>query len=908
MTAPIVQPKTYMRPPDGGPVVPVPQDQIAQAVAEGAEVVGPEEFRTQELDREYGGLGGAAMATGAGLARGLSVGLSDPLAIGAARAFGGKSAGESTRKALGELKEAQPVLSAGSQLLGAVAPIAFSGGGAALAEGGAAAAEGGGLLARAANLVGAAPRAVAAAGRLAEGAATLGGERAMALGLGARIIQRSAPAAVGGATEGALWGAGDEISDAAIDNHELTAERLWAAAGKGALMGGATGGLLGAGGEILSTGARSALGTLKGESIADYAERKSGEAAFRAAGGTKKMAEGADAWAGGYHNVGRIARDELPGFVGKENFRQLTPEEIALGAGRGAAKRGEELGDLLRQVDEAAARPMPPEGASGLGGTRRSSVDYTVPRPSSWDQTHLYREGVPLSAEERAYGAAREGPAAKRIDPEFVSESAPGQRPMNDNMGSMPPPPPKYAFPRAADVVGDIESVQAKLTGHVGTESVQSKLESLIKSVKKVTGMVDETGELVPHAGDIGITFTQLRNIRADVDNAWAGNNMNPELIGFKKEFYKVRDILEKRLVDGADAVAQANGIDFRAPYEKAKMEYQAFKMLAKAAKSGSSKGGANQVFGLGDKIIGSSMGGWGAHIGGAVAGAPGAFIGGALGGLGGALLNKGIRERGNFFAADILHRVSQLAAIEKINADVDRKIAQGIRSFLIPGESKLGSDDHKRRGARDTDTLAAAKGVLSAQNPAILQDRIERAVGPLGDYAPGITRALGTKAAVSMAFLASKAPALRHDVTSLTPQFEKPRTSDAEIRKFAQYLEGTEDPLSMIRDMRRNRLTREKVEAVKATSPLFFSQVRQQVLDAAPRLKSKMSYEKRLQLSVLFGAPMDDTLEGGFILAMQGSKGPPPPPAKEGAKGGRHKNVKIDKTMFATPSEQIAT
>ena len=940
MSEPVASPPLLgvpIRGPDGEVALYHPHD-VAQALAAGGEVVAPIEYQQDRLEQKYGGLGGSVAATGLGAARGLSVGLSDPLAIGAARLIGGKEGADSARRTIGELQEAHPALSTAGELAGAIAPL--------LATDGGSAAESAGIFRKAANLLGAAPRAVAASGRLAEGIATMGGEKAMQLGLGARLIQRSVPAAIGGATEGALWGAGHEISDAAIDDHELTAEKLLAETGKGALFGGLTGGGLGAAGELLSGRTINALGSFKGESIADYLERKSGEAFFRGAGPTKKMVEAAERYApGGFAGVGAIGRDEIPALVGKPGAINLTQEETAIGAGRGAAREGQALGDLLSQVDEAALRPAAPEQVIGLNGI---AANENARPPLSW---------------EREIGVPRTRPANENMGPEWENVKIPGAPAANDNApghakfrktigawqrsasaSDLPandtgafvrgtqemnpiaqravsndngigvhglPPGPKVALPRAADIVADIQSVQDELAKHVGTEAVQSRLNALLNSVKKVTGMIDPaTGELVPHAGEIGITFTQLRNIRADIDNAWAGNSANPELMGFKKEFWRVRNKLEQRLEDGAAAVAEEHGINFAKPYAAAKQKYQAFKMIAKAADSGASRQGANQVFGLGDKIVGGNLGAWGAHIGSAVAGPPGAFVGGAIGGLGGAGLNKLVRERGNFFFSDVLHRLSQLASIQKINSDVDRKIAQGVRSFLIPGETIRNPKERSKRGVEtDEDILATAKSVLASQNPAAMQARLEQLTGPLGTSAPGITQSIATKAATTMAFLASKAPHMRANVASLTPQFEKPRTSEAEVKKFARYLDGAIHPLSLLNDMKRGNVSREKIEAVQATSPRLFDQIRSSVLDEAPKLKARLPYEKRLQLSVFFGAPLDDTLQPDFVRSVQDTKSMPPP-AKTGQEKrmGSRKPMKLDNTLFATPSEQIAT
>ena len=210
-------------------------------VTPGYEVLSPEALSKAYNEKEYGsGAGNMALAGGAGLARGATLGLSDP----AIAAVGGSGA----RRALKGLREANPNLSTGSEMVGAV--------GAALAtealSGGAATPELGALAARGALTP---MRAAAALGKLAEGAAPAGEGL---LAAGARMGAR-------GAAEGALYGAGNEVSRATLDDVPLTAERLLAGAWDGAKMGGAFGVGAGVVGKGLGKLGRRLLGKLEDE-------------------------------------------------------------------------------------------------------------------------------------------------------------------------------------------------------------------------------------------------------------------------------------------------------------------------------------------------------------------------------------------------------------------------------------------------------------------------------------------------------------------------------------------------------------------------------------------------------------------------------------------------------------------
>lgn len=218
---PIVDPGT-------GLIKQVHSTEATAALAQkGARLATPEEAAAAEREEKYGGLGGMAAAGGEGLARGLSAGLSDPLAVGAAKLFGGEKAAAATRGHLAAEKAVNPGIAIGSEVTGAVLPMFF------------------GDEAGIAGVLGSIPRGIDAAGELGSLAARkLVG--AGAEGILGKAAQKAVAGAARGIVEGGLWGAGQEVSDATLENRGLVAENVLAAAGHGALLAGVLGGALGA--------------------------------------------------------------------------------------------------------------------------------------------------------------------------------------------------------------------------------------------------------------------------------------------------------------------------------------------------------------------------------------------------------------------------------------------------------------------------------------------------------------------------------------------------------------------------------------------------------------------------------------------------------------------------------------
>lgn len=222
----------------------------AEAGHPGYQVLTPAELEAAHAQKQYGeGLGNVAKATAAGAARGLTLGASDAVLAGVG--------GEDTRKALKGLREANPVASTVGEVGGALAPLVLSGGGSGAAEGAGLAARAGEAGSAAVRTLGAGHRAIAGVGSLVERGAARGLEALGATGETAlgRIGAAGVKMAARGAAEGALYGGAQAASDSVLNGDDITAEKIVAGMGHGALFGGALGGALGLGGAALTEGA-----------------------------------------------------------------------------------------------------------------------------------------------------------------------------------------------------------------------------------------------------------------------------------------------------------------------------------------------------------------------------------------------------------------------------------------------------------------------------------------------------------------------------------------------------------------------------------------------------------------------------------------------------------------------------
>jgi hypothetical protein len=370
--------RVYAQNPNGDLVTVSAED----ATKPGYTVLSGDQVRREYNRKKYGkDAGDVALAGVAGAARGLTLGASDAILS--------EVGGDDTRRALQGLREANPIASGVGEVAGAVAPVLLSGGASAGASG-ASLAKGAGMgakaLAGASTVVktaGIAPRAAAAVGGLVErgvarGLQAAGYEGKTALGRAAAGALKTGAA---GATEGALYGGAQAANDAVLNGDAITAEKIVAGMGHGALFGGAVGGTLGAAGPLI-TSAATKLRPGK-ETLTEIAREQAGRSVmrgvdFRRAVGRStgeaaetKLAALEDDLLNYKFKTGELKGQNvlLPGRNTEELVGRVAAAETEAGAALGGMKKelsermaaageGPDTGEFLRRVQEQVIAPL----------------------------------------------------------------------------------------------------------------------------------------------------------------------------------------------------------------------------------------------------------------------------------------------------------------------------------------------------------------------------------------------------------------------------------------------------------------------------------------------------------------------------------------------------------------------
>jgi hypothetical protein len=549
----------------------------------------------------------------------------------------------------------------------------------------------------------------------------------------------------------------------------------------------------------------------------------SGEFAWRSAGGRKSLTEGANRYAGGYAEVGKIWRDEAPALVGKKRFREMTVADLAEAASAGKAAHGAEIESSLGVIDAAAKREgRLPKTLDVIGDIERV-------------------------ASELATGHAGTEPVVAKL----------------------------VAFADSAKRLSGVADLEARLSDALAQAEIAAARGDFKRAAKAGKAAQRLKSELADHR----TTYTALHSLRRDVDAVWAGNRANPELVGFKKPFHDVRVALEERLEGAASAAGDLVGRSVLAQYKHAKSRYQAYALLDKATASGLGKEGTNRFASLTDTIAAGA----GATVG-SVLGGP---VGAVVGNVAAFAANHTMRVRGDFMAADALGVASRDARLRRwLQADparpllyAEQAIARSARGLdgLAGALARLGTarqprasapsaalarlvasrDDGPRRGDRGEQFRRARERLESlAADPARLTAAAGDLASPFGASAPQIAAAYAERQVAALQYLMSTMPREppRAPFTPPTP-WAPPR---GELGAWERRVEVVLDPDAVIRHVQRGTLSAEHVDALRAVWPRRAEALVKRIVDDAMRPGAPaLSRAARAQLALLTGGGM---------------------------------------------------
>lgn len=255
----------------------------------------------------------------------------------------------------------------------------------------------------------------------------------------------------------------------------------------------------------------------------------------------------------------------------------------------------------------------------------------------------------------------------------------------------------------------------------------------------------------------------------------------------------------------------------------------------------------------------------------------------GALAALG---IKKGIQKyQEHLLVMHLTSRPGTAGGLVKAQAaqqKIESKINNAIKSFVkgakqstkesLPYSINIMEDF---RGKKDDDRMQNFKNTKKfiedlQDNPEKLQRNLETSLNDLNEIDPDLYVQAVSKSQNALTFLASKLPVDPIAVRKLNPMLSKWKPNDTELRKFERYLSAIDDPMSILDDMNRGILTPEGAEVLKSVYPRMYENIHGQILENVAQLQEELPYKKRLQLSIMFGTPVDPSLNPSTIARLQ--------------------------------------
>ena len=255
-------------------------------------------------------------------------------------------------------------------------------------------------------------------------------------------------------------------------------------------------------------------------------------------------------------------------------------------------------------------------------------------------------------------------------------------------------------------------------------------------------------------------------------------------------------------------------------------------------------------------------------------------------GGLGGSVIDMaGLGMTGAaikaFAKSDLYNRFRVLSGVETANLTMNKAILKSAKGFLgkvgwskavAPVSSKLlldsplaVRDGKKPKTEQDAfDNVTKQLDDLKA-DPKKIQDITTNE--PIRVAAPNTYSGMKGVVSRALVFLDSKLPRLMN-VNPLLRKKYKPSNQD--MFKFKKYLQAIQDPMAVLKDFGKGKISRESVEAIRFVYPDIYARIRAEVMKDIHAHPESVDYKQRLLLGILMDAPTDLALMPDSIRSLQ--------------------------------------
>lgn len=661
--------------------------------------------------------------------------------------------------------------------------------------------------------------------------------------LGGRVLQGAAKYGAAGAAEGAMFGAGQAVSESAFQNKELTAEHLFAGAGSGALLGGA----LGAGISGISI-----LGRAGNEKIRDILTKRG--AARESAIETERALVA--------QTTTRL--DALEAQIA--GGASANAESQAATAGRSRARvEGEQSVKATIEIGRPPPRFNDPdksmEAFRSFNPSAKDLKAITADTTNAAKNSERMRE-IGALAREHGLIAAEGGLTAEEV--------AAKANELRGRVGKL-----KGNLMEVAEAAG-AKPVIGNVTTRIQKEIIEPLSKTLTRkgeadaAFKWSKGIFDTLGDEP--------TLAKMWEMRQELDGLIKARAWNQVGSPSEEAIKGVRKIVEGEIKRSVEAVGMGDA------YTAVNKAYRDHAALADVANN-AAKREATRRGGLKLEVESLQAGSIESVLvnaaGSAVGAAANAFSFGMLGAIAKEQTVQALTERA--LALQRAQRLSGGVAARTENAvakfiksapKIGAAVTSAVRPAVRVSVTRIGSQEPRKVATREEYEQTRDALATYTSNPDALTSALEQQTASLSRVAPEVGASYAMTATRAVMFLQSKAPPSMQDPYSLTPLAKRPmsKTLNTDELRFMRYVAAVKNPESVISDLGQGRINRQGVEALREVFPNYYGEIRKSVYesiaDRDPR--DPLPYQKALQLGILLDIPTTRYLSREFVSAMQ--------------------------------------
>lgn len=266
-----------------------------------------------------------------------------------------------------------------------------------------------------------------------------------------------------------------------------------------------------------------------------------------------------------------------------------------------------------------------------------------------------------------------------------------------------------------------------------------------------------------------------------------------------------------------------------------------------------------------------------GAGIGGGFAGPVGALAGTAIGAAVGAAADK-FGTAWAKKALDVLRiadeRVTEATGkLQGVKPWLDdlQKSGKTKAAAIMPLNQIFGTKEHYKNDDEAIEKIREKASQFVA-NPEMLQKQISQYTTPLQDAgAHKVAGQLNLSLQNSVKYIFDNVPKETIAQSPFAPKI-KIKPAPSQVADFKNKMEVLSNPWTVLDRVKDGTLSPAHVQSLQANYPQLYNYMKMHIEHAAATSPVPLSYQKRITLGVLFGSPLDASLQPGKLVDLQNS------------------------------------